>query len=695
MTRFLPSSLGLKARRFFSQATQRTLICCGISLLFCTAVIFGGGKPIQDLTQAVSDGLLRLAKQPDPPFQFAQVLIDSSSLNMDQLPEEEIQASRELRAMAKGFPWSRQVYAGAIDRLLGAGAKLIILDVLLFGEREGDQELHDALARHPGKVVIMSNFVQDQGNDGAAIIRFQTPNESTLPPGTAVGFANFWRSDDGVVRSAPFRMRAPAGEFVYSSPAMALGLLKGQEAMEQLPDSSLFIPSLEGLAPDVRVPLWQLFSQREWETNLKNGEVFRDRVVALGASAQEFHDEFVTPFGTYVGAGLHLAALAAAWTGAFYSMASVWLTLAGLFLGVALTAFAWIVSKNTAPRIALVVTGLVLAVPAGLFILEFTGQMPPLSAFALATFVSSFSNLSVDLVAEIREKRRTRSTLERYVSPGLAKEILDNKAGFLQSLGGARRDVTIMFSDVRGFTARTEAGDPTELFEQLNEYFGYMVSEILGAGGAIDKFMGDGILAVWGTLSRRTPEEEAAAAIACSLAMKTSLNHLNSQRVERGLLPWKIGIGIHSGTVLFGNVGSQARMEPTVIGDPVNLASRVEGLTKALKCDILVTEATKQLAGDGALYRRADLVRVIGRDAPVEVFAYWPEEISLEDRLVHENGILRFRDGDFAGAKDIFQRLVSSQAGDSLAAIYIQRCASYEQNPPPTNWAGVFQAESK
>ncbi len=695
MSRFLTSSLGLEGGKHFSGTTRRALICCGLSLLFCAAVIFGGGKPMEELNLAISDRMVQLAKQPEPPFEFAQVLIDSSSLNLDQLPAEEVQGSPELKAMALGFPWSRQVYAGAIDRILGAGAKLIILDVLLFGEREGDQELHAALERHPGKVVIMSNFVQDQGVDGTAIIRFQTPNEATLPKGTAVGFANFWRSEDGVVRSAPFRMRAPAGEIVYSSPAMALGLLKGKEAMEQLPDTSLFIPSLKGLAPDVRVPLWQLFSEREWQANLKNGEVFRDRVVAIGASAPQFHDEFVTPLGTYIGAGLHTAALAAAWTGSFYSMSTVWFTLGGLFLGVAVTAIAWIVPKNTTPRIVLIVIGLALAVPAGLVFLQWTGWMPPLSAFFLGTLISSFSNLSMDLIVEIRERRRTRSALERYVSPGLAKEILDNKADFLQSLGGARRDVTILFSDVRGFTARTEAGDPTELFEQLNEYFGYMVSEILGAGGAIDKFMGDGILAVWGTLSRRSPEEEAAAAVACSLAMKTSLNHLNAGRAERGLLPWKIGIGIHSGSVLFGNVGSQARMEPTVIGDPVNLASRVEGLTKALKCDILVTEATRKLAGNDGLYRSADLVRVVGRDAPVEVFTYWSEGVLSEDRLAHEQGIRLFRDGDFSGARAIFESLVEKQPGDGLADVYVGRSKSYESNPPPSDWSGVFQAESK
>jgi adenylate cyclase len=255
--------------------------------------------------------------------------------------------------------------------------------------------------------------------------------------------------------------------------------------------------------------------------------------------------------------------------------------------------------------------------------------------------------------------------------------------------------VTVLFSDVRGFTARTEVGDPTDLFEQLNEYFGYMVSEILDAGGAIDKFMGDGILAVWGTLSRQSPQEEAASAVRCSIAMMKSLDHLNAERSKRGLQPWKVGIGIHSGSVLFGNVGSQSRMEPTVIGDTVNLASRVEGLTKALRSVVLVTESTKALAENHASYRQADLVRVVGRGAPTEVFTYWKEGTPEEDRLAHEEGIRLFRSGEFQKSKAVFEALVERQPTDTLAVLYIERCLSYVANPPPADWGGVFQAESK
>ncbi len=597
--------------------------------------------------------------------------------------------------MAQGFPWSRRVYAGAIDRLLGAGAKLIILDVLLFGDREGDHELYEALARHPEKVVVMSNFVQDQGVDGSAIIRFQTPNASTIPANTAVGFANFWRDEDGVVRSAPFHMRAPAGDIVYSSPSMALGLLKGESAMKELPESARFIPSLAALAPDVRVPLWQLFSDREWKANLQNGAIFQNRVVAIGASAPQFHDEFITPHGTFIGASLHLAALAAAWTGAFYFLPSGWVTLCGLFLGILLTACAWSIPKHTITRLTWVIAGLILAVPLGVVLLNTTGLMPPLPAFFLGALTSSFSNLAVGLIAEIRERRRTRSALERYVSPRLAQEILDNKADFLQSLGGARREVTILFTDIRNFTAQAESVDPTELFEQLNEYLGSMVAEVLGSGGAIDKFIGDGILAVWGTLSRKTPAEEARAAIACSLAMKSSLHRLNIQRKERGLAAWKIGIGIHSGSVLFGNIGSDARMEPTVIGDTVNLASRMEGLTKALNSDILITEATKNLAPNAAPYRCADLIRVVGRDAPVEVFTYWPEGTPVENCEIHEDGIRLFRAGNFTDAKALFEKLVTPSNPDPLALIYLQRCTNFLISPPPDGWDGVSQADSK
>jgi adenylate cyclase len=321
--------------------------------------------------------------------------------------------------------------------------------------------------------------------------------------------------------------------------------------------------------------------------------------------------------------------------------------------------------------------------------------MPPLAIFLLGMTVSSAASVSADLVAEGRERLRTRRALERYVSPGLTREILDHRAEFLQSLGGARREVTILFSDVRGFTARTEAGDPTEVFEELNEYFGHMVEEILKAEGAIDKFLGDGILATWGTLGRLSPKEAATAGIQCALAMRQALKTLNASRAARGLEVWEVGIGLHSGSVLFGNVGSQTRMEPTVIGDTVNLASRIEGLTKALGCDTLISESCRELAGGITAYRSADLVQVIGRRAPVHVFALPPESFSPEDLSMHEDAIRLFRSAKFEESLSLFERLSVLHPEDALSAIYQKRCRAFMETPPPPDWTGVFVAEKK
>lgn len=667
-----------------------------VFVLVC-AMALSGWAPWRRLHLVISDWMVSLAPTPKVPFEFAQVLIDASSLNLDFLDEEDFEASPALRALSHGWPWPRSVYAEATQRILEAGAELVILDVLLPGAREGDAAFRRVLEEYPGRIVLVSNFVEDaQVQDGAVVMRYQPPSDSLVSAVTAVGFANFWQDqEDGVVRSANFRARIPGGEMVHSSPAVALGLLKGPTAREALPDVAHFIPSREGLSPDVRIPFWQVISPREWAVNLDAGAIFRGRVVVIGASAQEMHDTFQTPLGTYPGAGLHLAALAAAWGGAFYVMPSSPWIIAAIGVGCELVALIRRLARSTLLRTGLVFLGLVLAIPGGLALLVGGGVMPPLLAFGVGAILTLAGYFVVDLTREIRERIRTRNTLERYVSPALAREILDEKADFLQSLGGVRREVTILFSDVRGFTARTESSEPRTLFSELNEYFGLMVADILASGGAVDKFLGDGILAAWGTLGRMTPEKSARAAVECAQAMQKSLEDLNALRAARGLDPWRIGIGLHSGDVLFGNIGSKARMEPTMIGDTVNVASRVEGLTKTLACGVLVTESTRTLTGNPEIFRSADLVRVVGRSEPVRVFTFWDADCPSAVRILFEEAIRDFRRGHFSEAQRGFSRVLDSRPADGLCLVYLDRCGRFLKDPPPSDWGGVFEARGK
>jgi adenylate cyclase len=178
--------------------------------------------------------------------------------------------------------------------------------------------------------------------------------------------------------------------------------------------------------------------------------------------------------------------------------------------------------------------------------------------------------------------------------------------------------------------------------------------------------------------------------------MRQALRRLNESRLRRGLTAWNVGIGIHSGSVLFGNVGSELRMEPTVIGDTVNVASRIEGLTKALGCEILLSEFTRSLATHPHFrFRSADLVRVVGRKAPVEVFTMPPENFSDDDLAIHESAMRDFRAGRFSPALDAWTTLNVHHPEDSLTRIYLERCQTFLHDPPPPDWGGVVLAKSK
>ena len=174
------------------------------------------------------------------------------------------------------------------------------------------------------------------------------------------------------------------------------------------------------------------------------------------------------------------------------------------------------------------------------------------------------------------EKRRTRRTLERYVSKNLVKEILENRDSYYHSMLGSRKPVTVLFSDLIGFTSLTERADPVVLVKQLNEYLSRMVTGVFENDGTLDKFIGDAIMAVWGNVSSRGAVEDAKAAVRTALAMRGELVTLNENWRSRGMTELGFGVGINHGDAVVGNIGSyepHERLDPTVIGDAVNLAS--------------------------------------------------------------------------------------------------------------------------
>jgi adenylate cyclase len=301
---------------------------------------------------------------------------------------------------------------------------------------------------------------------------------------------------------------------------------------------------------------------------------------------------------------------------------------------------------------------------------------------------------SMLVLEDITEEKRVRSTMSRYMSKEVADQLLS--AGELE-LGGKEQKVTVMFSDVRSFTSIAEALGPRETVSLLNEYFTEMVDVIFQHGGILDKYMGDGIMALFG--APLVGPNDADNAVAVADAMMQRLVGLNVRRVAAGQVALEIGVGFSTGPTVIGNIGSVRRLDYTVIGDTVNLASRLEGATKQYGAKILLSEMTVRELKKPATLRELDLIRVKGKDRPVAVYeslGYRAQEPGLAALLeLHAAGIGAYRDRDWAAAGRAFDGVLELYPNDGPASVYRERCKLLKKTPPAADWDGVWNLTEK
>jgi adenylate cyclase len=668
--------------------------------------------------------LLRNEILPDPDIKL--IGLGTTSFQLDSLAPEEIAASPTLQKMQQPWPWDRSVYAAILEKLINAGAKVVMFDFVFASETDGDEVFAKALEKYKDRVVIGEMTANEEGSVGKTK-KLTTPNARLLPPGdeSLAGLVDIWTDSDDIVRRARYRtsveretLETPGIDpriVAYLQQQIRAGKIrdnlmqittrtaekfKGKIATPP-PDKKAFI-NFQGPAGTYRAwPVENIFVEALWKAKpFKGGLAVSNKIVIVGPMAEIFHDVHATPFGETPGPEIQAQMLAALLRGDWLAETS---DTANFWLAIGAMAMALLICLGIPQALlkGLLLVGATVAFLVGCqFVFAhdhlMVSMMPPL--FCLVA-TGSFG-IVFEYALEQLERRRYRNVLDRYVSKNVAKTILEDRRSFVEALKGRKQPVTVLFSDIRGFTTMTENSDADKLVAQLNEYFSDMVSIIQDKNsGTLQKFIGDAIMAVWGDTYSAGVETDARRAVIAALQMRAALAKLNaSWKDNSDRTKYSIGVGVNHGEVIVGNVGHPQRMEFTVLGDGVNLAARLESATKQFHTDILVGEAAEKLTREQFIFRMVDLLTVKGKTKPVEVFGL------LSDRsqpppawlVVYHEAVKLYRARKFSEAAAKFEAARQQIGGeDFLCEMYLSRCAAYELSPPPANWDGSFTLAEK
>jgi len=327
----------------------------------------------------------------------------------------------------------------------------------------------------------------------------------------------------------------------------------------------------------------------------------------------------------------------------------------------------------------------------------FAGAATPIIANALSMFET------------IELQKKTRTAFARYVPADVMDDIINDTSKKAQI--SENRNIVVLFSDIRNFTDLTEHSDAQSVVDFLNTYFSKMGSEIISEGGHVDKFIGDAIMAVFGAF--QVNENSCENAIRAAVKMLVAMEMINSKGTKLSKDKIGIGIGINCGECILGNIGFQNKMDYTIIGDTVNLASRIENLTKTYHHPLIVSEYVYEATKEKFIFRKIDNVRVKGKNKPVGIYAVYsgfhgtegkklrsggttdiPSVSSLlinkETMANYNKGLQLFYMREWKLAQEYFVQVLATENNDFLSKLYLERSKEFEANPPTDDWDGVF-----
>jgi adenylate cyclase len=588
-------SADVTGRTYAAILAAVAVFSAGIALLFYATDV------MHDTELSSVDSRFEIRGDEDPRDDIVLVLIDDTTLS----------------TIPVRFPYPRSFHARVIDTINRDGPKAIAYDVEFRQPTKPKEDLAliDALARvGPNKVVLADSAPDPEGNSGALGGSGET---GFLDESLAVaGNAQIGEDSDGVRRRVPYEVGK-----LKMFPIVTAELASGQEITESdMGGPTAWIDYAGGPGTYPSLPFSQVMAGKV------DPGFFKDKIVVVGASDPVLKDIAQTPMDNNAfmsGSEINANAIATALDG--FDLRSTPLAI-DLFLILLMGIIAPLASYFLSPLRALalgLLAGAIYLVAAQL--LFDAGRIIPVVYPLLALGLSLVGSLVVYYVREAFIRRRVRDTFARFVPEQVVGQVLEQADEDLR-LAGKRLDVTVLFSDIRGFTTFSESRDPQEVLEILNRYHEEMTDAVMDHGGTLISFIGDGIYAVFGAPIEQPDHADRALASATEM-LSDRLPAVNQWMREQGVgQEFKIGIGLNSGPVMAGNLGSQQRMEYTAIGDTVNTAARLEGMTKGSGHSLFVAESTRELlsASDGKLIF-VDSLDVRGRAEQIRVWAPSPE----------------------------------------------------------------------
>lgn len=635
-----------------------------------------------------------------------------------------------LSERAINWPWPRQIYVPIIDYCADSGARAIIFD-LIFSEpssygKEDDLRFADAISRAGNVYLPLALTSQNQNRkEIRPIARFGIENaglyselkkaNSYVPPiedltsvVRGLGEVMVQPDRDGVYRRIPLFTRF--GNVLF--PVLSAAPLKDQFQFRQ--GKVLFDqkPLQTGAKADLflwyygkdfefpRFNALEIISAHQSPDSAKSLQLaqhLKDRFIIIALTAPGLYDLKPTPVAAVShGAHVHGILLANLLNGHHLKQVDpFWRFIAILILGT-LLGFAVIMLVSFWKNILIFLSAILgcALLSYGIFVhYQFwTGFLVYHASFFVIFCLTSTYSYNT----EGKRRRMIRRLFSQYMSEPLVRELEAHP--HRAKLGGEKRIVTVFFSDLANFTNLSEKLDAEVIVGLLNDYFSVMSKIIIDTRGIIDKYQGDGIMAFWGAPVR--VEHHAALACRAAVECQQEMKSINDQVTKMGLPALHMRIGLHTGEVVVGNMGSTQKFDYTIIGDDVNLASRLEGANKQYQTHTLISESTYEMAEGEIEARELDLIAVKGKERPIKIF----QLLGLKDesggpaeelKSRYEQGLRLYRERDFKKACTMFEKALDLKPDDHPAQIFVERCRGFMISPPPEQWDGVFRMTEK